>query len=75
LEATNFTSSSIGVDPTMSMGDGGKEEPITTRAYNSSHRVRAKPHTFVGVPTKPVDSQNLTDGEAVFSLTIQGIKN
>jgi len=39
LEATNLTSSSIGVDPTTSMDDSGEEEPTSSRAYNSNHQM------------------------------------
>jgi hypothetical protein len=35
----------------------------------------AKLDTFFGDPTKLVDSPNLPDGEAVFSVTMDGLKD
>ena len=64
LEATNFKSSSIGINPTMSMGDSGKEEPIESMAYKSKGQKRI---------ARLVISPNLPDGEAVFYGTTQGI--
>ena len=64
LEATNFKSSSIGINPTiMSMGDGSKEEPIAFMAYKSKDQKRI---------ARLVISPNLPDGEGVFYETTQG---
>ena len=60
----NFKSSSIGINPTMSMGDSGKEEPIESMAYKSKGQKRI---------ARLVISPNLPDGEAVFYWTTQGI--
>jgi hypothetical protein len=65
LEATNFKSRSIGINPNiMSMGDGSEEKPIASRAYKSKGQKRI---------ARLGDAPNLQDSEAVFSWTMQGI--
>ena len=50
----------------MSMGDGGKEEPIESMAYKSKDQKRI---------ARLVISLNLPDGEAMFYGTTQGIED
>ena len=66
MEATNFKSNSLGINPTMPMDDCGEEKPVATKAHKSKGQKRI---------ARLADSSKLADDEAVFYGTTRGIKD